>query len=90
MLSTVDLLVLTSLDQLNFILKILFTFFITQTTLMWSSTVLSLPPQLVFPALGCSCSLSEKSFIKLIPCPPDSSAATDLGPMLKNFFVRNL
>jgi hypothetical protein len=48
-LNTVDLLVLTSLDQLGFILKILFSFFTKQAT--WRSTVLSLPPQLVFPAL---------------------------------------
>jgi hypothetical protein len=49
-LSTVDLLVLTSLDLLVFILKILFSFFTKQATLMTRSTVLSLPPQLVFPA----------------------------------------
>ncbi len=44
--STADLLVLTSLDQLIFILKILFAF----VTLMRRSTVLSHPPRLVFPA----------------------------------------
>ncbi len=44
-ISTVDLLVLTSLDQLLFILKILFTFFTKQPTLMGRSTVLSLPLQ---------------------------------------------
>ncbi len=50
-LSTVDLLVLTSLDQLILLLKILFIFFFTkQATLMRRSTVLSLPFQLVFPA----------------------------------------
>ncbi len=46
-LSTVDLHVLTSSDQLLFILKILFTSFTKQATLMWRSTVvtvLSLPP----------------------------------------------
>jgi hypothetical protein len=48
-LNTVDLLVLTSLDQLIFILKILFTCFTQQATLMRRSTVLSLPLQLVFP-----------------------------------------
>jgi len=48
-LSTVDLLVLTSLVQLLFILKIFFTFFTKQVTLMRRSTVQSLPPQLVFP-----------------------------------------
>jgi hypothetical protein len=47
-LSTVDLLVLTSLCQLVFILKILFSFFTKQATLMRSSTVLSLPLSLVF------------------------------------------
>jgi hypothetical protein len=51
-LSTVDLLVLTRLDQLVFKLKILFSFFTKQAALMWRSTVLSLPPQLVFPAQG--------------------------------------
>jgi len=48
-LSTVDLLIQTSLDQLLFILKILFTFFTKQSTLMRRSTVLSLPPQVKFP-----------------------------------------
>jgi len=48
-LSTVDLLALTSLDQLISILKILFTFVAKQATLMRRSTVLSLPLQLVFP-----------------------------------------
>ncbi len=38
-LSTVDLLVLTSSDQRLFTLKILFTFFTIQATLMWRSTV---------------------------------------------------
>jgi hypothetical protein len=42
MLSTVDLLVLTGLDQLLFILKIFFTFFTKQATLMRRSTVLEL------------------------------------------------
>jgi hypothetical protein len=45
-LGTVDLRV----DQLLFIMKISFTFFTKQTALMRRSTVLSLPPQLVFPA----------------------------------------
>jgi hypothetical protein len=39
---------LTSLDQLVFILKILFTSFTKQGTLMRRSTVLSLPTQLAF------------------------------------------
>ncbi len=51
-LSTVDLLVLTSLDQVIFIMKILFNFVTKQTTLMRRSTVLSVPTQLVFPGEG--------------------------------------
>ena len=51
-LSTVDLLVLTRLDELSFILRVLFTFSMKQTILMRRSTVLSLPTQLVFPALA--------------------------------------
>ncbi len=51
-LSTVDLLVLTSLDQLLFILKILLIFFTIQATLMRGSTVLILPPKLVFPVVA--------------------------------------
>jgi len=43
-LSTVELLVLTCLDKLLFILKISFTFSSKLATLMRSSTVLSLPP----------------------------------------------
>jgi hypothetical protein len=45
----VDLLVLTSIDQLLFTLKISFTLFKQQATLIRRSTVLCLPPQLVFP-----------------------------------------
>jgi hypothetical protein len=45
----VDLLVLTILDQLLSILKILFTFVAEQATLMRRSTVLSFSLQLVFP-----------------------------------------
>ncbi len=48
-LSTVDLLVLTSLDHLIFMLKISFSFFTEHAALMRRSIVLSLPPQLVFP-----------------------------------------
>jgi hypothetical protein len=48
-LSTVDLLVLTSLDQLLLILKTLLTFFTKQASLRRRSTLLSLPLQLVFP-----------------------------------------
>ncbi len=47
-LSTVDLL-LRSLDQLLFKLKILFTFHTKLGALLWRSIVLSLPLQLVFP-----------------------------------------
>jgi hypothetical protein len=51
-LSTVDLLVLTSLDQVIFIFKILFTYVTKQTTLLRRSIVQSpLPLQLVFPGL---------------------------------------
>ncbi len=49
-LTTVDLLELTSLDQLLLILKTLLTFFTKQDTLMRKSTVLSFPLQLVFLA----------------------------------------
>ncbi len=48
-LSTVDLLVLTTLDQLLFILKKLFKFFTKQAILMRRSTVLSLPPSVSIP-----------------------------------------
>ncbi len=51
-LSTVDLLVLTSLDRVLFILKILFNFLKKQATLTRRSTVLSLLLKLVFPALA--------------------------------------
>jgi hypothetical protein len=44
-LSTVDRLVLTSLEQLIFILEILFTCFIKQAILIRWSTVMSLPLQ---------------------------------------------
>jgi len=50
--STMDLLVLTSFDRLLFILKILFTFFTKQVTLLRRSTVLILFLQLVFPGEG--------------------------------------
>jgi hypothetical protein len=51
-LSTVDLLVLTSLYQLLFISKILFTFLKKYNR---RSTVLSLPPHLVFPDCSKAC-----------------------------------
>ncbi len=47
-LSTVDLLVLTSLDQLLLYWKLWFTFFTKQASLLRRSIVLILPPQLVF------------------------------------------
>ncbi len=47
-LSTVGLLVLTSLDKLLFILKILITFYKASGFII-RSTVLNLPTQLVFP-----------------------------------------
>ncbi len=56
-LSTVDLLVLASLDQLVLKLKILFSFFTKLATLIRRSTILSLPHQLVFPDWGVRVSL---------------------------------
>jgi hypothetical protein len=50
-ISTIDLLVPTSLDQLLLKMKILFMCFTKQTILMRRSIVLSLPLQLVFPGL---------------------------------------
>jgi hypothetical protein len=64
-LSTVDLLVLTSLDQLLFILKILFAFLETLATLMRRSTVLNHPLQLVFPDVTLTAIL--RHFQKRIP-----------------------
>jgi hypothetical protein len=49
-LSTVDLLVQTSLDQVLSILKILFSYITKEATLVRKSIVLSLPFQLVFLA----------------------------------------
>ncbi len=58
----VDLHVLSSLDQLLFISKISLFFFTKIVNLMRSSTVLSLPTQLVFPVLAYqSVSLSRVS-----------------------------
>ncbi len=48
-LSTVDLLVLTSLNQLLFKSKIFFKFLTKQAVVMKRSTVLTLSPQFVFP-----------------------------------------
>jgi hypothetical protein len=50
-LSTVDLLVLTGLDELLLILKILFTSFTEQATLMRRSTVLSLSLSVSLPGV---------------------------------------
>ncbi len=44
-----DLLVISSLDQLLFMLKIFVVLFTKQATLMRWSAVLVLPPQIVFP-----------------------------------------
>ena len=51
-LSTVYLLVLTSIDHLLFLFKILFNFVTKRATLMRRSTVLSLPFQLAFPDIA--------------------------------------
>jgi hypothetical protein len=48
-LSTIDLLVLTGLDQLLFQLKTLFSYITKQAFSIWRSTELSLPFQSVFP-----------------------------------------
>ncbi len=53
-LDTVDLLVLTSLKQVLFILKILFTLFKKQATLIRRSTVLSLPPHPLIQGMFCN------------------------------------
>ncbi len=68
-LRTVDLLVLTSLDQLLFILKILFTFLTKQAISMRRLTVLSRPPQLVFPVslMGQETNSARKWFIVQTP-----------------------
>ncbi len=49
-LSTVDLLALTSLDQLIFILIMSYTFITKQATIMSRLTILSFPVKLAFPA----------------------------------------
>ncbi len=72
-LSTVDLLVLTYLDQLVFILKTSFSFFTKQASLRRRSTVLSLLPQLVFPApihffICWLPLLKDLSYLTLNPC----------------------
>jgi hypothetical protein len=72
MLSRMDPLALTYLDQLLFLLKILFTFLTKQATLMRRLTVLSLPPQLVFPDLAYFAPPSmtnKKVFIAYMPGP---------------------
>jgi hypothetical protein len=62
--STVDLLVLTSLEKLLFILKIVSTFLTKQATLMRRSFVLSIPPQFVFPA-SAKLTLSPQFFSRI-------------------------
>ncbi len=69
--STVDLLVLTSLDQLVSELKILFTIFTKQPTLMRSSTVQSLPPQLAFTGPV----FAGKAPYRGVPCKARKAAA---------------
>jgi hypothetical protein len=57
----VDLLALTSLEKLLFILKILVIFLTKQANSVRRSTVLRLPPQLVFPAFSNSKSATQKN-----------------------------
>ncbi len=66
-LSTVDLLMLTSLDQLLFIIQRLLICFTKQGTLLRRSTVLSLPLQWEFPGL---CLASVEGHWHLPVCPP--------------------
>ncbi len=63
MISTVDLLVLTSLDQLFFKLKKIFTIVTKQAALTGRSTVLSLPLQLVFPGHSIGRKLKRKKLM---------------------------
>jgi hypothetical protein len=51
-IGTVDLLVLTCLDNLLFILITIFSFFTKPANLIWRSNILSLPFQLVFLEQG--------------------------------------
>jgi hypothetical protein len=77
-LPTVDLLVLTSLKHLLFMIKILFRCLTKQATLLRRSTVLSLSPQLVFPCQCFCCSFdrlrlqcySDSSIFGLFPYSP--------------------
>ncbi len=87
-LCTVDLLVLTGLVQLLFILKILITFYTIQPTVMRRSIVLILPAQLVFPgrwqflkrqSLKEVLQISTKAFIK--------DSLLDMGRCCKTFFA---
>ncbi len=59
----VDLLVLTSIYQLLFILKIVLTFLTKQATLTRRSIVLSFPLKLVFPGIGISCLVSVRVLV---------------------------
>jgi hypothetical protein len=64
--TTIDLLVLTSLDLLLFIMETLFTCLQKQATLMRRSIVLRLPLQLVFPDWNNSQKLSGSQWIHKI------------------------
>ncbi len=64
-ISTINLLILTSLDQLLLIMKILFKCFTRQAILMRRSIVLSLPLQLVVPGKWASPSHALLSNIRL-------------------------
>ncbi len=73
-LSTVDLLVLTSIDQLLLTMQTLFTFFKKRAALMRRLTVLRFPHLLGFPGLTpplCTCSIKiinyNSTFMSLIP-----------------------
>jgi hypothetical protein len=80
-ISTVDLLVLSNLDQLHLKMLILFTCFTKQVILMRRSTVLSLPLQLVFPEETlCHITIGQKKFC-------DKSPGVNIWFLLKKFKV---
>jgi len=64
-ISTVDLLVLTSLDELFLVLQALFTFLTKQASLTRRSMVPSLPLLLVFPVLAFALPALSLANIKL-------------------------
>ncbi len=86
--SAVGLLVLTSFDQLHFVLKILFTVFTKQTTLMGRSTVLSLPLQLVFPAV--TCCLCQTIHFKFRQYLQPTNKASKIGGLSANIIPKPL